>query len=160
MNPEPEEIMEARVTSVLTDADPGFEVVGALSPAPEGVEKFAPLSHIAVVADLFSQDVDWAGPGIPCAYTINVAVRVAFADDKTGARFRAACRVVRSTLDGYLGLNCTNFNDAGFECDDFQLSNTSTALDSDCYTKAYQLQVKGRYFPPTDSSQPETLNPT
>ena len=52
---EPEEIIEAKVAALLAAANPGFEVVGALAAAPDGVEKIAPLSHIGVVADLSAQ---------------------------------------------------------------------------------------------------------
>ena len=41
---EPEEIIEAKVAALIEAANPGFEVVGALEPSPDGVEKFAPLS--------------------------------------------------------------------------------------------------------------------
>lgn len=150
---EPEEIIEAKVAALLAAANPGFEVVGALAPSPDGVEKFAPLSHIGVVADLSSQDQDWQGYGVPCTYQVRVAVRVAFADDKTGRRFRAACRAVRAALLAITGDACSALDGDGFACDEFIFNTTVTALESlgdgDGMNKTYIATIHGRFTPPT-----------
>ena len=154
---EPEEIIEAKVAALIEAANPGFEVVGALAPSPDGEEKFAPLSHIGVVADLSAQNLDWQGPGVPCAYTVRAAVRVAFADDKTGSRFRAACRAVRAALLAATGDACSALDGDGFNCDAFVLDSTSTALESmgdgEGMTKSYTATVNGRFIPPQTNEE-------
>ena len=156
---EPEETLEARVVALLNSADPGLVVVGALAPTPEGVEKIAPLSHIGVVADLSAQNLDWRGPGVPCAYSLRVMVRVAYADDKTGALFRDACRAVRVALVALTGDGCAALDGGGFSCDAFLLDTTTTALESlgdgDGMNKTYTATVSGRYTPTTTETEAE-----
>lgn len=156
---EPEEIIEAKVAALLAAANPGFEVVGALAAAPDGVEKVAPLSHIGVVADLSAQNLDWIGPGVPCTYQLRVAVRVAFADDKTGSRFRSACRAVRAALLSATGDECDALDGDGFSCDALTLDSTVTALESlgdgDGMNKTYTATVSGRYTPTTTETEAE-----
>ena len=159
---EPEEMIEAKVAALLEAADPGFEVVGALAPSPDGVEKVAPLSHIGVVADLSAQNLDWIGPGVPCSYQLRVAVRVAFADDKTGSRFRSACRAVRAALLSATGDECDALDGDGFSCDALTLDSTVTALESlgdgDGMNKTYSATVRGRFTPPTTTTETEAEN--
>lgn len=152
---EPEEIIEAKLVTLLDAAEPGFDVVGALEPSPEGMEKLAALSHIGVVADIASQDLDWTGPGNPYTYTVRVAVRVAFADDKTGALFRNACRAVRAALHALTGDGCAALTGDGFNCDAFVFNATATAIESlgdgEGMNKTYTATVYGRYKPPTET---------
>lgn len=152
---EPEEIIEAKVAAILEAAQPGFAVVGALAPSAPGVEKLAPVSSIGVVADVSAQGLDWRGPGTPFTYSVRVAVRVAFADDKTGARFRDACRAVRGALAALTGDGCASLDGDGFSCDAFILDGTTTALealgDSEGMNKTYNATVTGRYNPTTET---------
>lgn len=154
---EPEEIIEARIVAALVAANVPLEVIGAIAPASEGEEKYAPLSQVYVVADAASQDMDWIGPGVPCSYTVRVSVHVAFADDKTGALFRDVCRVVRGTLAALMGDGCDSLSGDGFSCDGFTLDGTSTALetvgDGEGMTKSYTATVKGRFTPPTEPGE-------
>ena len=150
---EPEEIIAANVAALLSAANPGFIVVSALAPAADGTDKIAPVSHIGVVADLSSQGIDCAGGGMPFTYTLRVAVRVAFADDKSGTRFRAACRAVRGVLNSLLGDGCAALSGDGFACDAFMLDPTVTALESlgdgVGMNKTYSATITGRYTEPT-----------
>ena len=153
---EPEETIEAKVAALLRAANPGYVVVSALTPAEDGANKVAPLSHIGVVADVASQNLDWEGPGVPCTYSVRVAVRVAFADDKSGQRFRAACRAVRGALDALLGDGCAALDGDGFACDSFVLDSTATILESlgdgDGMNKTYSATVAGRFIEPTPTT--------
>lgn len=157
---EPEEVIETKVVDILGAANPGFAAIGALAPSPEGTEKVAPLSHIGVFADLAAQDLDWKGPGCPCTYSVRVAVRVAFADDKSGAKFRAACRVVRGALAALTGDGCAALDGDGFNCDAFLLDTTATTLgsigDGEDQYKTYTATIHGRFIPPTNET--EALN--
>ena len=157
---EPEEVIETKVVDILDAANPGFAVIGALEPSAEGTEKVAPLSHIGVFADLATQDLDWKGPGCPCSYSVRVAVRVAFADDKSGAKFRAACRAVRGALAALTGDGCTALDGDGFNCDAFLLDTTATTLgsigDGEDQYKTYTATIHGRFIPPTNET--EALN--
>lgn len=152
---EPEETIESKLASLLSAANTGLDVFGALAPADEGVEKFAPLSHIGVVVDLASQGLDWIGPGVPCSYTVRVAVRVAFADDKSGARFQAACRAVRAALVAITGDGCSALDGDGFTCDAFIFASTVTALESlgdgEGMNKTYTATVNGRFTPTNET---------
>ena len=158
---EPEEIVEAQLVAALVAAEPPLEVVGALAPAEDGEEKFAPLSYIGVSVDVASQDIDWIGPGCPFTYTAAISVRVAFADDKTGALFRSACRAVRGAFAALLGDGCAALTADGFSCDEFLMDATATALetmgDGEGMTKTYTATIKGRYTPPTNN-ETEALN--
>lgn len=157
---EPEEIIESKVADLLDAANPGLAVVGALEPSADGTEKVAPLSHIGVFADLATQDLDWKGPGCPCSYSVRVAVRVAFADDKSGAKFRATCRAVRGALAALTGDGCAALDGEGFNCDAFILDTTSTTLgsigDGEDQYKTYTATIHGRFIPPTNET--EALN--
>lgn len=148
---EPEETVEAKIVAALVAAGVPLEVVGALAPAEDGTEKCAPLSFVGVVADVASQDLDWRGPGVPCTYTARVSVHAAFADDKSGALFRDACRAVRGALTALTGDGCSALTGDGFNCDAFVLGNTSTALetmgDGEGMTKSYTATVNGRFIP-------------
>lgn len=159
---EPEETIEANAVALLVAATPDFDVVGALQPAPDGTEKLAPLSRIGVTADVASQDLDWIGPGCPCTYTLNVAVQVAFADDKTGSRFRDTCRKVRGVLTSLTGDGCAALSGDGFYCDEFLLNSTVTADtavgEGESNTKSYTATVKGRFIPPTNSNSNSNSN--
>ena len=159
---EPEEVIEARLIELLAAAAPQIDVIGALTPAPEGEQKLSDNTYIAVFADLAAPEIDWSGPGLPCAWSARVVVHWANADGSAGYGFRATCRQVREVLDSYLGLSCSNFSANGFECDDFQLSSTSTTLDADGYAKSYPISIKGRYFPPAPETTETTAtsNPT
>ena len=96
--PEPEEIVEGRIVANLAAALPGWKVVGKLSPSPEGEMREVPDTCVIVSADVASQNLDWLGPGVPCAYRARVEVRCSAADDRTGRMFRDACRTVRAAL--------------------------------------------------------------
>lgn len=146
---EPEEIIEARLIALLAAAAPHIDVIGALTPAPADEQKLSPNTYIAVFADLAAPEIDWSGPGLPCAWSARVVVHWANADDSAGVGFRDTCRAVRAVLDSYLGLNCKNFSANGFDCDDFQLSSTSTTIDADGCVKSYPITIKGRFTPPT-----------
>ena len=154
---EPEEIIESRIAALLDAAQPGIPVVGALEPSPDGEEKKIPDTCILVVADVASQDMDAEYFGIPCTYTVRVAVHYAFADGKTGADFRDTCRAVRGALTALLGDGCAALSDEGFYCDSFTLDGTSTAMESMAYgegmTKSYTATVKGRLTPPTETQE-------
>lgn len=156
MNPEPEETIEANAVALLDAANLDFAVVGALAPAPDGVEKLAPLSRVDVTADVASQNMDWIGPGCPCTYTLRVAVQVAFADDKNGALFRDTCRKVRGVLSSLTGDGCAALSGDGFTCDSLLLDTTNTtgvaAGDGVSNYKLYSATVTGRFIPP----EPET----
>ena len=153
---EPEETIEAKIVAALVAADVPLEVVGALAPAEDGTEKLAPLSHIGVFSDVASQDMDWLGPGVPCSYNVRVAVHVAFADDKTGALFRNACRAVRGVLDALIGDGCAALDGDGFHCDSFILGTTSTVLETlgsgEGMYKAYSATVTGRFIQPANTT--------
>ena len=156
---EPEEIIAAKAAALLAAANPGLVVVSALAPAEEGTDKIAPISHIGVVADLSSQGIDCEGSGMPFTYTLRVAVRVAFADDKSGRRFRDACRAVRGVLNSLLGDGCAALSGDGFACDAFMLDPTVTALESlgdgDGMNKTYSATVSGRYKEQTETTELE-----
>lgn len=145
---ETEEIIEAGLVAALRAAEVPLEVIGALTPTEDEVEKTAPLSLIGVTVDTASQELDWQGPNLPCTYTARIAVHVAFSDDKTGTLFRDTCRAVRGVIQSLIGDQCTALSADGFTCDGFILENTQTALetigDGEGYTKSYVATVKGR----------------
>lgn len=153
---EPEEIIEARLVALLSDALPSVDVIGALSPVPEGEQKLSPDTYVAVFADVASQDIDWQGPGVPFTYSVRVAVHYANADSACGAGFRDACRAVRSALAGLLGDRCAALDGDGFECDAFTLDSTNTsqdfAADSGGMVKTYNATVNGRFNPQQEES--------
>ena len=154
---EPEETIESNAILLLSAANLDFAVVGALQAAPDGVEKLAPLSRVGVTADVASQDMDWIGPGCPCTYTLRVAVQVAFADDKTGSRFRDTCRKVRGVLTSITGDGCAALSGDGFLCDSLLLDSTTTSDtavgEGESNTKIYSATVKGRFIPPTEPEE-------
>lgn len=146
---EPEEIIEARLVAFLSEALPTVDVIGALSPVPEGEQKLSPDTYVAVFADIASQDIDWQGPGVPFTYSVRVVVHYANADSASGAGFRDACRAVRSVLAGLLGDRCAALDGDGFECDAFTLDSTNTSQDFSAenggMAKTYNATVSGRY---------------
>lgn len=150
---EPEEILEAKIVADLANAAPGVDVIGALSPAPEGTEKASPDSYISVFADVASQLIDWSGPNLPRTFSVRVTVHVADADDKTHTLFRDACRAVRGVLKTYLGDGCDSLSADGLSVDGFSLDTTETSLDASSETggmaKSYNATVTARYAPPT-----------
>lgn len=156
---EPEEVIEAKLVALLAAALPDVDVIGALSPVPEGDQKLSPDTYVAVFADLASQDLDWTGPGVPCTYSVRVVVHYAEADDRSGAGFRDSCRAVRAALAPLLGDGCAALDGDGFRCDAFTLGSTSTsqdfAADSGGMVKTYNAAVAGRYIPPTETTEQE-----
>ena len=160
--PEPEEVVEGIIAAMVKAAMPGWKVVGALAPAPEGEMREMPETCIAVSADVESQALDWSGPGVPCAYRVNVEVRCSDADDRTGECFRAACRRVRAALQSLLGDRCSALDGEGFECDSFVLGSTETPLgdgDSTAKRKTYQATVVGRFIPQTENQEADNGKP-
>ena len=153
---EPEEIIEAKLVALLAAALPDVDVIGALSPVPEGEQKLSPDTYVSVLADIASQDLDWKGPGVPCTYSVRVVVHYANADDKSGAGFRDSCRAVRSALVPLLGDGCAALDGDGFSCDAFTLDSTNTsqdfAADSGGMVKTYNATVNGRFNPQQEES--------
>ncbi len=151
---EPEETIEANLIALLSAQLSGMDVIGALSPVPEGAQKSSPDTYVSVFADVASQDMDWEGPGIPFTYSVRVVVHFAQADDKTGTGFRDRCREVRAALQALLGDGCASLDGDGFECDSFILGATNTAqdlsADSGGMIKTYNATVKGRYNEPQE----------
>jgi hypothetical protein len=156
---EPEETVEAKLIALLDAANVGVFVIGALTPAPDGVEKNAPDTCIDVSVDAASQDLDWMGPGVPCTYSVRVAVNVAYADDKTGAVFRDVCRAVRGALAALLGDGCAALDGDDFRCSSFVLGSTETsqtsAGESGGMTKTYNAIVTGRSIPTSTTNEQE-----
>ena len=153
---EPEEVIEAKIVALLAAALTDVDVIGALSPVPEGEQKLSPDTYVSVFADVASQDLDWIGPGVPCTYTVRVVVHYANADDRTGAGFRDSCRAVRAALVPLLGDGCAALDGDGFSCDAFTLGSTNTsqdfAADSGGMVKTYNATVNGRYNPQREES--------
>ena len=89
---ETEEIIEAGIVAALRAAEVPLEVIGALTPESDDVEKTATLSQIGVTVDTASQELDWQGPNLPCTYTARISVHLAFKDDKT-----ESCSLSRAT---------------------------------------------------------------
>ena len=146
---EPEEVIEARIVALLAEAAPEIDVIGALTPVPEGEQKNSPDTYISVFADVASQDLDYRGGGVPFTCSIRVTVHYSTADDATGAGFRDACRSVRSALAALMGDGCSALDGGGFSCDAFTLGSTSTAVDADAelggMAKTYNATVNGRF---------------
>lgn len=153
---EPEEVIEAKLVALLVAALPDVDVIGALSPVPEGEQKLSPDTCVSVFADIASQDLDWKGPGVPCTYSVRVVVHYADADDKSGAGFRDSCRAVRAAIVPLLGDGCAALDGDGFSCDAFTLDSTNTsqdfAADSGGMVKTYNATVNGRYTPQTQEA--------
>lgn len=153
---EPEEVIEAKLVALLAAALPDVDVIGALSPVPEGEQKLSPDTYVSVFADIASQNLDWKGPGLPCTYSVRVVVHYADADDKSGAGFRDSCRAVRAALVPLLGDGCAALDGDGFSCDAFTLDGTNTsqdfAADSGGMVKTYNATVKGRFNPQQEES--------
>ena len=153
---EPEEIIEAKLVALLAAALPDVDVIGALSPVPEGEQKLSPDTYVSVFADIASQGIDWTGPGVPCSYSVRVVVHYANADDKSGAGFRDSCRAVRSANSPLLGDGCAALDGDGFSCDAFTLDSTNTsqdfAADSGGMVKTYNATVNGRFNPQQEES--------
>lgn len=146
---EPEEVIEARIVALLSKAAPDIDVIGALTPVPEGAQKNSPDTYISVFADVASQGLDYRGGGVPFAYSVRATVHYAAADDATGAGFRDACRAVRSALAALMGDGCSALDGGGFSCDAFTLGSTATAVDADAelggMAKTYNATVNGRF---------------
>lgn len=159
---EPEEIIEAHLVEALEAAETPLKVVGALAAVEEGEEKTAPLSYIGVAVDVSSQDIDWKGPKCPYTYTANIAVRVAFADDKSGALFRDAARDVRAVIAALTGDGCEGLDGDGFACDEFLLEATATSVetmgDGEGMNKTYTATIKGRFNTTTTTNETEATN--
>ena len=153
---EPEEVIEAKLVALLAAALPDVDVIGALSPVPEGEQKLSPDTYVSVFADVASQGIDWTGPGVPCSYSVRVVVHYANADDKSGAGFRDSCRAVRSAISPLLGDGCAALDGDGFSCDAFTLDSTNTsqdfAADSGGMVKTYNATVNGRFNPQQEES--------
>lgn len=145
---EPEEIIEARMIALLSVALPHMDVIGALSPVPEGEQKMSPDTYVSVFADVAEQRIDSEAPGMPFSYSLRVTVHYAQADDACGAGFRDACRAVRTVLCGLLGDGCDALSGGGFECDAFVLGTTATQLDvaaeNGGMAKTYNATIEGR----------------
>ena len=154
---EPEEIIEAQIIAMLSAALPSVDVIGALSPVPEGELKKSPDTYVSVFADVASQGLDWMGPNVPFTFALRVVVHYANADDATGAGFRDTCRAVRGALDSLLGDGCAALDGDGFSCDGFTLDSTSTALDANAdnggMAKSYSASISGRYTQPQNQQE-------
>ena len=154
---EVEEIIEAKLVELLAAALPGWNVIGALSPAADGEVKQSPDTYISVFVDQASQDLDWRGPGVPCAYSARVNVYFSTADDATGAIFRNACRAVRDTLTTLLGDGCSGLDCDGFSCDAFRIDTTATQqimyADHGGMFKSYNATVNGRNTSPATQQE-------
>lgn len=150
---EPEEIIENKLVTRLHDAVPTIDVLGALTPAFDGVAKRSPDTYISVFADVASQDLDWEGPGAPFTYSVRVAVHVANADDRSCRLFRDTCRAVRGALAALAGDKCNGLDGDGFFCSSFILDSTATSQDAAAETggmaKIYNATVTGRHIPTT-----------
>lgn len=146
---EPEEIIEARLIELVQGVLADVDVIGALSPVPDGEQKQSPDTYVSVFADLASQNLDWRGAGVPCTYAVRLTVHFAAADDATGAGFRDTCRKVRRALHALTGDGCMGLDGSGFSCDAFVLDSTSTAIDQDSESggmaKTYNATVTGRF---------------
>ena len=144
---EPEEIIEARMIAFLSAALPDVDVIGALSPVPEGEQKLSADTYISVFVDVSGQDLDWRGPGVPFTFSARITVHYANADDATGAGFRDTCRAVRAALASLMGDGCAALSTAAFRCDAFLLDSTQTAMDADAETggmaKTYTFTISG-----------------
>ena len=125
---EPEEILETKIVADIAAANTGVDVLGALSPVPDGEQKLSPDSYISVFADVASQLLDWSGPNLPRTFSVRVTVHVADADDKDHTLFRDACRAVRGVLKTYLGDGCDSLSADGLSVDGFILDSTATSL--------------------------------
>lgn len=145
---EPEEIIEVAVIELLTAVLPDIDVIGALSPVPEGEQKKSPDTYIAVFVDLDGVVSAYKSPRMPSRYALKVTVHYANADDATGTGFRDTCRAVRNALICLGGDGCTGLNRDGMECDNFELESTETALDKDAevggIAKTYNATMTGR----------------
>lgn len=146
---EPEETIEVQMIELLRGVISDMDVLGALSPVPDGEQKQSPDTYVSVFVDLASQNLDWRGAGVPCSYSVRVTVHYANADDATGAGFRDACRKVRTVLVALTGDGCSGLDAHGFTCDAFQLDTTQTSIDTESenggMAKSYTATVTGRY---------------
>ena len=151
MNPEAEEIVEARICGFLSArvqaAGLAIPVRGALNPAPEGEVRQSGGSFITVYVDQAESLDDMLRP--PCRWTVRVAVRVDYSEDPTGDMFRLACRAVRSALGALLGDSCASLDGDGYRCDALRLDATATEESEDAMAKTYTATVTGRFIPPT-----------
>lgn len=160
---EPEEIIEAQLVAAVSAQSPGIQVLGALSPVDEEMEKLSDNSSISVFADVASQSFDSNVPNVPFTFSARIAVRYANADDSSGSGFRSVCRAVRAAIAALLGDGCTALSADGFTCDGVILEGTSTAADTDSQNggmiKVYNLSVTGRYTePPTTTTIGDQTN--
>ena len=154
---EPEVIIEAKLTALLAAAVPALDVVGALELCEPGDMKIAAHSNVSVVVDLASQDIDFAGPNIPCSYSVRVGVNVTFDVDKDGSIFRDATRSVRAALSTLMGDRCAALDGDGFSCDAFVMGPTQTSIaaadGSGAMSKNYTATLVGRYTPQTQEDE-------
>jgi hypothetical protein len=145
---EPEETIEAKIIAILATAVPTVDVIGALSPVSEGEQKQSPDTYISVFVDVASQNLDWRGAHVPFTFSVRVTIHYANADDATGTSFRDTCRAVRTALIALSGDGCAALSGDGFSCDEFMLSSTQTAMDTDADTggmaKTYNFTISGR----------------
>ena len=65
---EPEEIIEAKLIAIIAEVLPSVDVLGALSPFPDGEQKLSPDTYVSVFADVESQGIDWVGPNCPFSF--------------------------------------------------------------------------------------------
>ena len=147
MMKEPEEIIESRLIELVQGALSDVDVIGALSPVPDGEQKLSPDTYISVIVDLSSQDLDWRGGNVPCSFSARITVHYANADDATGCGFRDTCRAVRAALFALTGDGCIDLNADGFQCDEFILDSTSTVDEMSeigGMAKTYNATLTGR----------------
>lgn len=147
MMKEPEEIIEARLIELVQGAISDVDVIGALSPVPDGEQKLSPDTYVSVIVDLSSQDLDWRGGNVPCSFSARLTVHYANADDATGCGFRDTCRSVRAALFALTGDGCEGLNADDFKCDQFTLDSTSTVDEMSeigGMAKTYNATLTGR----------------
>lgn len=147
MMKEPEEIIEARLIKLMQGVLADVDVIGALSPVPDGEQKQSPDTYVSVFVDLSSQNLDWRGGNVPCSFSARLTVHYANADDATGCGFRDTCRAVRTALFALTGDGCEDLNADGFKCDQFTLDSTSTIDEMSevgGMAKTYNATLTGR----------------
>ena len=147
MMKEPEEIIEARLIELVQGVLSDVDVIGAISPVPDGEQKQSPDTYVSVFVDLSSQNLDWRGGNVPCSFSARLTVHYANADDATGCGFRDTCRSVRNALFALTGDGCESLNTDGFKCDQFTLDSTSTVdemAEIGGMAKTYNATLAGR----------------
>ena len=153
---ETEETIETQLITLLSTYVANVDIVGALTPAPDGVQKHSPDTYISVIVDIADQFYDLAETVTPFHYSARVTVHCAFVDDKTGTLFRDICRGVRQAISLCLGDGCAALSSDTFACDGLQLVSTQTALDTSAETggmvKTYNMTITGRVLPSQTTS--------